>query len=847
MNALFSHSSASGAPDSRVPDSRLLERRTTQVPRGITKILALAYTVAGGVACLVNLAQASSHDAAQFLLYLVCANAAVLCLRLMTGNSLLSTGFLILLLGLEDLSLPELLFIASTVTLLAELQKERGKLRPATLFFAVATINVGMASAQLVYRLSSHLHSVAVFPVPILAGSFVLLFNYGVARALLAESATPLWRVYRDECRPLLPWFTAAAYLTYLIHSASLQSGVHAAVLALPVLFALDRGYRAWSSTREDHAAELALLHRRTLETLSVVINARDHSTHQHLRRVQFYAKEVAQELGLSAPEMEDLRVAALVYNIGHLGVPDHILLKPGTLTSEEWEKVKTHPVTGSEMLARMNFPAGVSAIVQTHHEKWDGSGYPAGLQGAQIPIGARILAAVDCLDALASDRPFRDALPILDAMGKVSSEAGRSFDPEVVSVLERRYKELEVKAWDEAHRSAADMIAPSTAPGDLGKLAARLLIDPSAEQHSILDPIVAARKETQLLRVLAGEVAQSLQFEEIAAATHKCLGQIVNYDTLVLYICRGEGVLPAGVLGRSAHRFVREPVPAGEGLSGRALRDRVPIFNGNPSQESSCIQDPYTRHPLQSALAMPLEGRVGAIGVLTLYHTGREAFSRDHLRFLKAASGYVAAAVESALKYQDAENLAGTDHLTGIANARSLALHLDRELSRASRDKSSIGVLLCDLNGFKQVNDRFGHMKGNQVLQEVARGLQETCRSSDYFARLGGDEFVVVVPGLKDEMCASYLDRLETVAVEAGWAACAEKCLSVSVGIAIYPRDGHDPDVLLRIADERMYQAKDLHRNELHRSELHPNELHQDALHQNELNKDEQRSQTAG
>jgi diguanylate cyclase len=110
--------------------------------------------------------------------------------------------------------------------------------------------------------------------------------------------------------------------------------------------------------------------------------------------------------------------------------------------------------------------------------------------------------------------------------------------------------------------------------------------------------------------------------------------------------------------------------------------------------------------------------------------------------------------------------------------------------------------------------------LKGNEVLQEVARGLQETCRSSDYFARLGGDEFVVVVPGLKDDMCASYLSRLEEVAVGAGLAACEEKCLSVSVGIAIYPRDGHDPETLLRTADERMYQAKELHRNELHKIE---------------------------
>ncbi len=809
--------------------------------RGKNGAFALLYTLAGGFACVYNLLHPGYQDLGRFLLYLVCANVAALCLRLTVGRAFLSAGFLILLLGIEDLTLPELLFIASSVAILTELQKERGKIRPATLLFAIANTNIGLASAQLVYRQVALLHFAPLFPAPILAGSFVLLFNYAVARTLLAggtgggntgrEASAPASassanragranrpRLYREVCRPLLPWFIALAYLAYLLRCTSFHTGVNAALLALPVLFALDRGYRAWSDTREEHAAELALLHRRTLETLSVVINARDHSAHQHLRRVQFYARAVGQELGLGETELEDLSVATAVYNIGQLGVPDHILLKPGSLTQEEWEKVKTHPVTGSEMLARMNFPLGVSAIVQTHHEKWNGTGYPAGLKGDEIPVGARILAAVDCLDALASDRPFRDAMPIFDAMEKVRSESGKSFDPQVVSILERRHKELERMAWEEAKRSPGSAIDPAAAPRDLGKLAARLLVEPAYEKNSIVDPIVAARQETQLLRVLASDLAQSLRCEEIAAAAHKCLSQIVNHDTLVLYVAHGEHIQPSGILGRSGHRFLREAVPANAGISGRALRDAVPIVNGNPAHERSCIQDPYARHPLQSVLAMPVEGKTmqggnKAIAVLSLYQTARDAFTRDHLRFLKAVAGYVAPAVESALKYQDAENLAGTDHLTGIANARSLSLHLDRELSRASRDNSNIGVLLCDLNGFKQINDRFGHFKGNQVLQEVARGLQEACRSSDYFARLGGDEFVVVVPGLKDDMCQSYLSRLDTVAVEAGWRMCGENCLSASVGVAIYPRDGRDSEELLRRADERMYKAKEKHR----------------------------------
>jgi putative nucleotidyltransferase with HDIG domain len=172
---------------------------------------------------------------------------------------------------------------------------------------------------------------------------------------------------------------------------------------------------------------KLAALHQRTLETLAVAIDGRDHTTHMHLRRVQFYVRAVGQELKLSEEQLEHLNVAALLHDIGKLAIPDHILLKPGPLSPEEWEKMKTHPVSGAEMLSRMNFPEPVLQIVATHHEKWDGTGYPRGIKGDQIPIGSRILTAVDCLAALASARPYRGALPIDMAMARVSKEEGRS------------------------------------------------------------------------------------------------------------------------------------------------------------------------------------------------------------------------------------------------------------------------------------------------------------------------------------------------------------------------------------------------------------------------------------
>src|SRR6202040_227377 len=190
------------------------------------------------------------------------------------------------------------------------------------------------------------------------------------------------------------------------------------------------------------HVEQIASLNMRTIEALALAIEAKDHTTHTHLQRVRTYAVEVAKELSLAEEQIEALRAAALLHDIGKLAVPEQIINKPGKLTPEEFEKIKIQPGACAEILERVQFPYPVVPIVRAHHEKWDGSGYPAGLKGEEIPIGARILSSVDCLDALASNRQYRRALPLDRAMEIITSEAGKSFDPQVVEVLERRYKE---------------------------------------------------------------------------------------------------------------------------------------------------------------------------------------------------------------------------------------------------------------------------------------------------------------------------------------------------------------------------------------------------------------------
>ena len=227
-------------------------------------------------------------------------------------------------------------------------------------------------------------------------------------------------------------------------------------------------------------------------------------------------------------------------------------------------------------------------------------------------------------------------------------------------------------------------------------------------------------------------------------------LKRLVPYDSFAVYVRREDILTPAFVTGENFRLFSSLEIPMGQGLSGWVAENRKPIINGNPSVEPGYLNDPNKFSTLRSALAVPLEGPEGSIGVLALYHAERDAFNKDHLRILLAISSKVGLAIDNALRFRQAESSATTDYLTGLPNARSLFLHLDGELARNRRTASTLTVLVCDLDGFKAINDRFGHLEGNKVLKGVALGLKEGCREYDYVARMGGDEFVLILPGLR-------------------------------------------------------------------------------------------------
>ncbi len=737
----------------------------------------------------------------------------------------LSMNFILILIGVMELSVGETILIACTgaaaqVFLVHNRASFHGRrlIHIASTALAVLVCKSAYDAAWLLDRAASDWVRLLVAGVALYAMNS---FPDAILEAMSQEKT--LGAVWRDTNLWAFSYHLGGTCLAGLYHQGSRLLGTDSPALLIPVAFLFYCSYHSYLGRTFSQRAQtesIASLHQRTIEALALAIEAKDMTAHNHLRRLQLYCVEIGTELGLKGDDIEAIRAAAVLHDIGKLAVPEHILSKPGKLTLEEFEKIKIHPLVGAEILDRVNFPYPVAGLVLSHHEKWNGGGYPNGLKGDSIPLGARILAVADCLDALVSDRPYRAAVSVEEAINRISAEKGVSFDPKVVEVVRKRYLELESKlatqsgSLEDSSRQIARLGKTLSIAGG-GPTPAAFK---ESQAPAFLDTIAAARQEAQVQLELTQILGHSLKLDETLPGFASGLKRILPFDALVVYALKDQQMIPRFATGECTSVLLSRTIPLGHGLSGWVAQHRKSILNGNPSLEIGAAAGEKHGGVLTSALTVPLAGMQGTAGVIMACRKGTENFTMDNLRVMLGVSAKLGLVMENALKYEQASASANTDFLTGLPNARALQIQLVGELARVRRMGGSLSVLVTDLDGFKQVNDRFGHAAGNAVLCEVGKALRMACREYDFVARMGGDEFVLLLPGLEDEDAQLKIAQFNRCVIEASRLACPESEVSLSVGHARYPLDGKDAEQLLAIADQRMYQAKELLKLRRHR-----------------------------
>jgi putative nucleotidyltransferase with HDIG domain len=466
------------------------------------------------------------------------------------------------------------------------------------------------------------------------AGAYFLLNTFAVALAVALHERVSVVAIWTAHLQSLWVSFLGGAVGAGFVVLALEHGKYGITVLGLPLLLALilHFAYRNATGRVEDqvhHLAELNRLHLSTVESLAHAIDAKDSVTHSHIRRVQSFALILAKRIGLDdEAQLKALEAAALLHDIGKLAVPEHILNKPGRLTAAEFEKMKTHAPVGAEILAEVAFPYPVVPIVRHHHENWDGTGYPDGISGTNIPIGARILSIIDCYDALTSDRPYRRALPPAAAFAIIRERRATMYDPALVDEFERIYEGLDIEG------------AAASSLHERGKVdVAGLCGRESSGSETHADPVQVAFDLGVALAACGTEGGAAALGSTIW--TH--VSRLRNVSDAVIYRvtdCR-ERLSVAYANGANKETLSQLDIPVGERLSGWVAATGESMCNADAALDLMGAA-PH----LCSAVAVPLKTRDVVAGVIVLYAAVPDAFGETTERLLESVASSIVASL---------------------------------------------------------------------------------------------------------------------------------------------------------------------------------------------------------
>jgi diguanylate cyclase (GGDEF)-like protein/putative nucleotidyltransferase with HDIG domain len=677
--------------------------------------------------------------------------------------------------------------------------------------FSIATLMLTVATAGATYRwLGGTYGALAPAPLqPLMAAAmtYFLVNSLAIATAFALVTRRRIFTVWHDNFLWSITSYVVGGIAAGIAVEVLHRAGHWQTTLAFVPLCLTYRTYRIYLSRIAEErrrVAEWTQLHLESTEVLARAIQAKDNHGSSHVERVQHYAATLATRLELSEPDTQAVEIAALLHDIGKLAVPEHILSKPGPLTSNERKKMQIHAQVGAEIVSAVRFPYPVAPLIRSHHERWDGMGYPCGLRGEEIPVGARILAVVDCFDALTSERPYRPAISPDAALRILHEQAGKAFDPAIVAQFIELAPLLTPPSNDRSPRKIR-LSRDGVSSGQIGVAADRRGTDAFAE-------IASANRESYTLYEIAQAMGQSMSLAETMTLVSSKLSTLVPFSSCALFVRSGNEQLRCRfATGLHADLLENATIKEGTGLSGWVARHGRPLVNGLPRAEFSAAGISSAETGLESALVCPLSVNGQVIGMIEVFHGEAGSYTEDHLRVLDEISQHAAAVVHNALVFEQTQEQAFKDSLTGLANPRALQFQVARELGRARRTSSHFSLVLLDLDDFKTINDEHGHLTGDRALQKVARVLQDTTRSYDTCIRYGGDEFVVLLAGCgrteAEDRRRRFQEAVGTITLESEEGRPIP--LSVSAGASSFPEDGEAYERLLARADRRMYRDK--------------------------------------
>ena len=675
--------------------------------------------------------------------------------------------------------------------------------------FNVASGLLSVYAAGLAYHclLPSQPHFYQFFlPLFAMAMAYFVVNSVTVALAISFSTGMNLIKLWIENFLWTSIGFFAALSIAILIYVLHRSIDWLSFLVSVPIIVLVMFTQRISLRREEDnqsHIRELETMHMNTIETLSLAIDAKDQTTHGHVHRVTAFLTRFAGMLGVTdEKELQGLRFAALVHDIGKIAIPDIILAKPGRFTAEEMERMKVHPAVGAQIVKAVSKTFPISDIILSHHERWDGKGYPNGIAGEQIGRYSRMLAVCDVYDALRSDRPYRTAMSKEKALSILADERGKGFDPDIVDVFMANVDELEAVADAESKRvEELTFLTPSsTDPFKNG--------EDSSAWH-LYGQISHSQQEMYLLYEVAQMVGRNLNPREICAGLITGVAKLIPYNTAVVFLANQveRTLTPTYIESRSPDSFAKLNVPFGQGITGWVAQNAHPLRNVPPHVELASLEIDDSVY--LAALSVPFIFMERTVGVVTLYSEKRDFYQDHHQELLFKLANMVTPALINAMQAADALPDSLYDRLTGVGNLHAMRQYFDTNLKDVA-DSHTYTMCLLDVRDLRKINAQHGHDNGDRVLVEVARTLEGVLRPEDRCFRYGGDEFVVVAHGAGKHSSNVLIDRLR-VAVRRLGVRVPDGVLQpqVSIGVASFPDDGRLPEELLRVADAALYKDR--------------------------------------
>jgi putative nucleotidyltransferase with HDIG domain len=755
-------------------------------------------------------------------LLILTANAVPWQWAMLAGLTLLSGSFTVRIPGISArLSVSDtfvfaavLLFGPAAATMIVVLDTlviafwlGRSSVPPARLVFNLAAPAVAIWGSSHTFYFLARIEPLSITPQPVLSIAFpllglatlyFLLNSWLIAIAVALQRKESAYRIWKNNFLWLsLNYFSgasvAALLLPYLLQADTYEAFLYVTGVLLPVLIIFYLTFKAALGRVDDankHLTELNHLYLSTIETLAMAIDAKDQITHGHIRRVQQYAVGLARHIGVTeSAQISAIEAASLLHDMGKLAVPEYILNKPGRLTPAEFEKMKLHASVGADILAAIDFPYPVVPIVRHHHECWDGSGYPDGLRGTDIPIGARILAVVDCFDALTSDRPYRPRLSDPEAIDILLERRGTMYDPLVVDAFLEVHETLAV-ATVERHGSSAHFSA----------IARVRTSQEVPDTSSRLEQISASTEEMLVLYDLARSLASCEGVSHAVQVITNHIRRLLPANLYIFYIFRPDtdDLVASHASGENASQFLGLRIARGERLTGWVAANGQTILNSDPALDlGDAARSVEPR--LQSCLSTPLAVDRELIGVLTLYSSRPGVFSDEHRRIIEAIARQTSPALRRAIE-SDSDRGLSLHNAAGSRNVAVLQEFIATEF--ASLSQVSLLVIRVKSLGAGSVDVRSDPVQ--RVLAHIENVIRCNLRRADVLFRYSIDLFLVLLVQTDASTASVLSERISKGIAEHLLTSDTTDTPHVTVGLATAPRDGHSIESLVSTASAR-------------------------------------------